>query len=93
MGKTSITKLADNYIKGDDRQRRDILIKVDKKYHSQIDKFCKLIDIPLRIFENNLSRAYYIRNEVEKRQDIRNIFYDTVHKDVYYKEHGRIKKK
>lgn len=93
MGKISINKLADNYIKGDDKQRRDIIIKVDKKYHKQIEEFCKLIDIPLRVFENNLSRAYYIRNEVEKYQDLRKSFYDTTHKDIYYKEHGRIKKK
>ena len=59
----------------------------------QIEEFCRLINIPLRVFENNLSRAYYIRNEVEKYRDLRKSFYDTTHKDIYRKEHGRIKKK
>jgi hypothetical protein len=91
--KASIKTLADNYLSGNDKQRREILIKIDKKYRKQIDKFCEIVDIPLKVFDNNLARAYYIRDEVEKYQDVRKSFYDTAHRDIYYKEHGRIKKK
>ena len=89
-------KLVDNYLANptDDRQRRDILIKINRKFQGKIDKFCNHVGITLNQFERNLSRALYMRTKAEKYGDLRQSFYSsTAQKDIYHRPNRHVQKK